>query len=79
MTSCVWCGETFTNKISLANHFDNVHKHKKITDEDVDRVLKELDEVPNNGHYFWYQHISWRHPIKRIRLRRYLKKLLETK
>lgn len=23
---CVWCKETFSNKISLANHFDNVHK-----------------------------------------------------
>jgi hypothetical protein len=23
---CVWCGAEFTNKISLANHFDNEHK-----------------------------------------------------
>lgn len=25
---CVWCGESFTNKIALANHYDNEHKGK---------------------------------------------------
>lgn len=25
---CIWCSDTFTNKIALANHFDNVHKGK---------------------------------------------------
>ena len=22
---CAWCEQEFTNKISLANHFDNIH------------------------------------------------------
>lgn len=41
--TCIWCNETFTNKIALANHYDNVHKltHYKAKFE-YDETLNKL-------------------------------------
>lgn len=52
---CIWCSETFTNKISLANHYDNVHKQQP------SGTPSKLDEILDKAMYkqdFWTKEVK---------------------
>lgn len=47
---CLWCDEKFSNKIALANHFDNTHKNHPKPDDEFDSLDKIVDHYKMKPH-----------------------------